>query len=310
MKIQRQIAFVGWLLSCTAFLCLITSTAYSDTMEWGGQPENSCLEEGALKDDRWSRQLHLRFNWIPYYQYGRVVRVAACNKDREQDWVLNDNSVQTLEGKSLKVFRWRKRFLPVTSYRTSKHLLSVRYHQQRLSFKYKGQSYCLILNQQKRFKTLPWEACLVSDNSRWLFGLPPDPGEDGLIGLVGVDSNNDGIRDDVERFIEQELVGSIEKKKAARQLAEVSQFRLENAFDREKILQLDGESSAAVLCLVHVMGQEASRFRHKMKARIYNTQERIEAWNKMNAYLSGVPYTLPDNLGSQCKFSSDDSNME
>ena len=36
-------------------------------------------------------------------------------------------------------------------------------------------------------------------------GLPPDPGEEGKKTLQGIDSDNDGVRDDIQRYIALEV---------------------------------------------------------------------------------------------------------
>lgn len=46
-------------------------------------------------------------------------------------------------------------------------------------------------------KPLPVTLTVVAPDE----GLPPDPGEAGTATLLGIDSNNDGVRDDLERYI-------------------------------------------------------------------------------------------------------------
>lgn len=292
---------VGFIVFVAALLVLSGFTR-AGSLEWGGQEEGVCLQEGSKERDQWSQNIKKKFNWLPHFSGGRLAYSRSCDQDRMQDWEVDEDEVVSGEGRRLNVFRWRKQFYPLTSERRFGVLYPVQYLQQRLSFQFRDSRYCLVLNKNKRFESLSWEQCLQSVETRWLFDLPPDPGEDGLIGLAGIDSNQDGVRDDIERFIARTLTDAERERKAARQLAKVSQKKLENAYDREKIIELSDESGAAVICLWHVMGRDATAFRHKMKAKMYNTLERIKAWNKMNGHLSGVPYTLPEDFASQCDF--------
>ncbi len=50
-------------------------------------------------------------------------------------------------------------------------------------------------------------------------GLPPDPGEAGKTTLQGIDSDNDGVRDDVQRFIKSSYPNSLPQRRAATQFA-------------------------------------------------------------------------------------------
>jgi hypothetical protein len=49
--------------------------------------------------------------------------------------------------------------------------------------------------------------------------LPPDPGEAGKATLLGIDSDNDGVRDDVQRLIALRYPDSLPKRRAATQFA-------------------------------------------------------------------------------------------
>lgn len=50
-------------------------------------------------------------------------------------------------------------------------------------------------------------------------GLPPDPGEAGKATLQGIDADNDGVRDDVQRFIKASYPNSLPQRRAATQFA-------------------------------------------------------------------------------------------
>ena len=135
-----------------------------------------------------------------------------------------------------------------------------------------------------------------------MFDLPPDLGEAGLVSLDGIDSDQDGVRDDVQRFIEVEEYDSEMTRKAVKKMAIVMQKELVNAYDKEVVLQLEPESSAAGDCLFYVTDGKSRNYRKRLEAKVYNTVERLRAWNKINSHCSGMTFTLPDDLGAQCNF--------
>ncbi|WP_252179535.1 hypothetical protein [Endozoicomonas sp. 4G] len=304
---KRHLSIVGF-AACVATLSLLTGTAQAGSLEWGVQEQGVCLQEGSKERDQWSQNIKKKLNWLPYFSGGRLAHSHSCDQSRIQDWEVGEGEVVSVEGRALNVFRWRKQFYPVTSERRFGILYPVEYLQQRLSFQFRGSRYCLILNKNKRFRSLAWEQCLQSVETRWLFDLPPDPGEDGLIGLAGIDSDQDGVRDDVERFIEKVLEGSEEDKRAALSLAGSLQKELIIAYDRDAVMALEPETGAALDCMSFVMEDKATKFLLELEAKTYNTVERLKAWSKINSYFSGMIFTLTDDLESQCHFKREEQN--
>ncbi|MGI9279661.1 MAG: hypothetical protein ACR2PX_08515 [Endozoicomonas sp.] len=280
-------------------------SAQASTLESGVLKEGICLQAGTQWYRHWTEKIKKVFKKEPSIKHGLLVRAKACNQSKGQEWDIDENGVISGVGGELSIYRWRKQFYPATALRHSKGLHSVRYRQQRLYFESRGSSYCLTLGKPMRFKTLPWEECLKSAESRWLFDLPPDPGAEGLIGLTGIDSNQDGIRDDVERFIERVLPDSIEKKETIRAMAISRQKIYESVENRDLVIELGTEVDIASDCFFFLSDGDPENILKKLEAATVNTEERARAWNKINSYFSGMSFTLPDDLSSQCSFKTE-----
>ncbi len=126
----------------------------------------------------------------------------------------------------------------------------------------------------------------VTDDS----GLPPDPGEAGKATLVGIDSDDDGVRDDVQRYIALTYPDSEKTRAALTQYTVNVQGALINADDKEKSMQHAEGSERAGACLWYVLGSldERIKVRNSLKSVILNTDERNYAY-----------FTYDDQLGGE-----------
>ena len=106
-------------------------------------------------------------------------------------------------------------------------------------------------------------------------GLPPEPDPDvNNATLEGVDSNGDGIRDDVERFIALEWADP-NVQQALRQFA----LSLPSAYSPNRWQESLLSSHSARGCVTHILGPEASGIaRGDLLAMQHNTVERAEAF--------------------------------
>jgi hypothetical protein len=139
--------------------------------------------------------------------------------------------------------------------------------------------------------------------------LPPDPGEAGKATLEGIDSDGDGVRDDIQRYIALTYPKSEKARAALTQEAKVMQAALVDANDKEKSVQHGRESGRSSECLLYVFGTvDAKReTRFKMEEIIFNTDERNRAYFTYNDQLgnevfSSIPY---DERASACDFDVD-----
>jgi Zn-finger nucleic acid-binding protein len=118
--------------------------------------------------------------------------------------------------------------------------------------------------------------------------LPPDPGEAGKRDLLGIDSNANGVRDDIERYIAFQFPDSEKRRAALSQYAQEEQVFLRDANDKEKTIA-NAHASKAQDCMYYVFGDidVAETVRKKMVSEILNTPERSRVYAKADTFLGG-----------------------
>lgn len=139
-------------------------------------------------------------------------------------------------------------------------------------------------------------------------GLPPDPGEAGKATLAGIDSDGDGIRDDIQRYIALTYPGdqNINVRKALRQNAEGFQLELLASSNKEESVRLLHARERDGYCLTGVMGgaDASADAGFALQARILNTEMRSYAWTAFNRKISGEfgGNVYPWEYLTQCDF--------
>jgi hypothetical protein len=142
--------------------------------------------------------------------------------------------------------------------------------------------------------------------------LPPDPGDAGKITLEGVDSDGDGVRDDVQRLIFLTYPNSEKTREALLQQARAWQKYLLNAHDREKLKIAAQELEDSAECLAYVRGKnfdDLVQIRKKFRPLILNTLLREEANNAAEKNRSGIAINISstdDQMKSRCSFNPDE----
>jgi len=123
--------------------------------------------------------------------------------------------------------------------------------------------------------------------------------EDMSAGLKGIDANNNGIRDDIDRLIAQKYSATPAMKKAAEQEARTLQMAME-ASTRQQALIAGDEISRATACTHKVFPKDtpsAVKFRQRMSSEIEsltaNTKERFTAYWKANELMGGAVFSQP-----------------
>ncbi|RZI43936.1 hypothetical protein EGT07_00430 [Herbaspirillum sp. HC18] len=124
--------------------------------------------------------------------------------------------------------------------------------------------------------------------------------EDMTSGLKGIDADNNGIRDDIDRLIAAKYAATSAVKKAAEQKARALQKNME-ATTRKETLAAADEIMRAGQCtyktLPHATEQDA-KFRGQMSKEIEaltaNTKERFTAYWKAESLKSGAVFSQPD----------------
>jgi len=146
-------------------------------------------------------------------------------------------------------------------------------------------------------------------NADLLAALPPDPGEAGKVTLAGIDLDNDGVRDDVQRWIVMTYPNSQKTRAGLRQLAQDYQRFILGAANSTQIYAAASSMSRAHSCLGYVLpvGQFITTVGGSLKAQMLNTYARSKAFLQADRHLSGRMYKgLPYNQRKQgCNFNPD-----
>jgi hypothetical protein len=120
------------------------------------------------------------------------------------------------------------------------------------------------------------------------FKLPPDPGEVGKQTLVGIDSDNDGVRDDVQRYLALAYGTSNSPRAALTQIAQglndvLADINLGSDPVPSILRVLEGND-----CLMSVRGvDQAADDYAALRARQFDTLERSLAWNQASQQFGG-----------------------
>ena len=135
-----------------------------------------------------------------------------------------------------------------------------------------------------------------------LANLPPDPGAAGKATLAGIDSDNDGVRDDVQRWIALTYPNSQKTRAALRQYALAQQKFLLNAVDPVKTANNSSLRGNAVHCLFYIRGNDADIILSELRAVFLNTGVRSRAYLQADRHLSGTSRMLPPRNQHMCSF--------
>lgn len=138
-------------------------------------------------------------------------------------------------------------------------------------------------------------------------GLPPDPGEAGKATLEGIDSDNDGVRDDIQRYIALTYPDSERTRAALTQYVKSTQEALFITNDEAAARNNADESRRARACLRFILGDlnEMRRVRVETLAHFLNTDSRSKAFIRYNSLLSGQVFELITDRKAGCDFNPD-----
>ena len=117
--------------------------------------------------------------------------------------------------------------------------------------------------------------------------LPPDPGEAGMQTLLGVDSDSDGVRDDIQRYIYFTYPNNEKVRMALTQIAIEYQGLLSEASDPDAAFNHATRMARHGECLFYIQGEASLDARAALKAEILNTRERSIAYITYSNELGG-----------------------
>lgn len=148
------------------------------------------------------------------------------------------------------------------------------------------------------------QTVMVRDTSI-LANLPPDPGPAGEATLAGIDSDNDGVRDDVQRWIAINYPSSQKIRAALVQDTKAMQRIVLDAADPIKSYNDALEDNRATQCLSYIRPNDFYRILAEHKAVFLNTHLRSRAWLQADHNLSGKFFGLLPNPRQGCDFNPD-----
>jgi uncharacterized lipoprotein YehR (DUF1307 family) len=127
--------------------------------------------------------------------------------------------------------------------------------------------------------------------------LPPAPGEDGKLTLSGIDSDDDGVRDDVQIAIYERYGSDEVKVNALEQSAKALQSAI--ASDTSNIIDASSSVLRAVDCLHETMDDPTAEISF-IENSVINTEQRSDAYVTFNDGLNGQ-FFGDNNTQSQCQ---------
>lgn len=139
--------------------------------------------------------------------------------------------------------------------------------------------------------------------------LPPDPGEAGKATIDGIDSDKDGVRDDVQRFIHETWPDSERARKVLYLIAQNKQLQVHYGGDlsKEETRKFVPEIMRKVICFSRVDESQQLSQQSAMEAvqiKVTNTPERWARAADFNYQLAHSTYDLPDfeTVAAACGF--------
>ena len=117
--------------------------------------------------------------------------------------------------------------------------------------------------------------------------LPPDPGEAGKQTLLGIDSDNDGVRDDIQRYIYFAYPNEEKTRLALTEVAKQYQILLMQVNDPDAVFNNAIKMKRHRECIWFLKGEDAADILASVRAEILNTNERSLAYIKYSDGLAG-----------------------
>ncbi len=143
--------------------------------------------------------------------------------------------------------------------------------------------------------------------------LPPDPGEAGKDTLLGIDTDDNGVRDDIDRYIVFTHPDSAKVREALKQEAREMSVFLRDA-DSKELSRANALGEGASDCLIYLHGgfgvvdldMKQAQY-NGVIVEFLNTKARSRAYNKADHWLGGMVFkgTKSSQLKYKCTFDPD-----
>ncbi len=111
-------------------------------------------------------------------------------------------------------------------------------------------------------------------------GFPSDPGAEGKKTIHGIDSDRDGVRDDVQRWIYAFVPNDKKKQMALRQSARYLQYAVSDDYSLEVRKKGDVILDRSIQCIWNTFNDELHGYMEEMylKAKVLNTFARVSRY--------------------------------
>lgn len=116
--------------------------------------------------------------------------------------------------------------------------------------------------------------------------------------IVGADANDNGVRDDLDIYIDALSDTSAQKSALTQMTASLGKAMLTDVTNQAITLKVSQEIAAAAACLyARYDSTTAGKKSASMEKLTINTTVRFNAYDKFNAALNGLTFTLPQGDG-------------
>jgi hypothetical protein len=126
--------------------------------------------------------------------------------------------------------------------------------------------------------------------------------------VAGIDSDGDGIRDDIQRYINENFSSDPKIKMGARQYAKDQQMTLLSVNDKNASILATRKKLDSLDCLGYVAKDQMTRISKKLEGQLYNTKDRLYARIKVSQNFNGQSFMLPETIEDEkalCDFNPD-----
>ena len=137
--------------------------------------------------------------------------------------------------------------------------------------------------------------------------LPADPGDAGKKTLEGIDADKDGVRDDIQRWVQTSLVSSEKARLSALQVAKYVQSSLLSSADKARSISETKKLMNAQRCASLAMNDsQNTTVIGQVESLMYNTKARTLAASIADKNFSGQSFIFTSgNEKSTCEFNID-----
>lgn len=130
--------------------------------------------------------------------------------------------------------------------------------------------------------------------------LPPDPGSAGKVTVAGIDADDDGVRDDVQRYIALTYPTSPSIRSALTQLAEAQLSMITDAPNPALAKADTTRFGYAIECVLASVPDSSTSLSKDLESVVENTQDRMNIFAEAQTEASPLTYRLANDGRTRC----------